>query len=83
MHKSSPSSLELLELHDNEAQMVGLRLSFEEPLSPFVSVYPEQVLDKLKSIIRGNKCEQLIERKYINVFDEAKMNYKTKQGITS
>ena len=47
IHKSSPSSLELLELDDCEAQIAGLRLSFEEPLSPFISVYLEQVCNKL------------------------------------
>lgn len=43
VHKSSPATLEIFELDDNEAHLSGLQLAFEEPLSPFLAVYPDQV----------------------------------------
>lgn len=42
VHKSSPATLELFELADNEAHMSGLQLGFQEPLSPYIAIYPDQ-----------------------------------------
>eukprot|EP00250_Pteridium_aquilinum_P008072 c17647_g1_i1 orf=202-4674(+) len=43
VHKLSPAILELFDVEDNEGNMSGLQLVFEEPLSPYIAVYPEQV----------------------------------------
>ncbi|KAH7286776.1 hypothetical protein KP509_32G022400 [Ceratopteris richardii] len=43
VHTSSPTTIEVFGMQDNDATMSGRQLVFGEPLSPYVAVYSKQV----------------------------------------